>query len=770
MRLKLLVISLLATVVILVACMHNGNDSNAMPDKVSYNFHIRPILSDKCFKCHGPDEKKREAGLRLDIPDSAFAPLKETKGAFALVPGKPEESELYKRISSDDTSYQMPTPSSHLGMLTAHEVALFKKWINQGAKYEPHWAFVKPTKVALPEIKDKTLAKNEIDYFIINKQEQLGLTFNEPADKERLLKRLSLDLTGLPPSEKMMAAFSEDKSAGAYEKAVDGLLSSTAYGERMAVYWLDIARYADSYGFQDDNVRTQWPWRDWLIHAFNTNLRYDTFLTWQIAGDMLPNATKEQILATAFFRNHKYTEEGGVIPEEYRISYILDKTKTYTKGILALTAECAQCHDHKYDPISQKEYYQLFSFFNTTREVGYEGDVGQSKPAKNPILTITNDEVKSIFNYINQKDTGSLYVSVMGELDTTRKTYVLNRGVYDQPTYEVKPVALKAVMPFDTVNNKRNRLGLAEWTVNKNNPLTARVFVNHIWQEIFGRGIVKTAGDFGMQGELPTHPELLDWLAVDFMEHGWDIKRLIKQIVMSATYQQSSKVNPENYKKDPENIYLTRSPRQKVKAEFIKDIVLYSSGLLNGTIGGPSVKPYQPKGLWEQATSGRGELRTYKQDHGDALYRRGMYTFIKLTVPPPSMILFDASNRDQCEVKRVQTNTPLQALVMMNDPTVLEASRVLSQKLMEDNSSAEEKITKAFHRIICRTASDKEKNILITYYNEQLQAFKQKQLDAALTLKVGEYPQNNKLDSNSTAALMKVIAMIYNMEEAISKA
>lgn len=770
MRLKLLVISLLATVVILVACMHNGNDSNAMPDKVSYNFHIRPILSDKCFKCHGPDEKKREAGLRLDIPDSAFAPLKETKGAFALVPGKPEESELFKRISSDDTSYQMPTPSSHLGMLTAHEVALFKKWINQGAKYEPHWAFVKPTKVALPEIKDKTLAKNEIDYFIINKQEQLGLTFNEPADKERLLKRLSLDITGLPPSEKMMAAFAEDKSAGAYEKAVDGLLSSTAYGERMAVYWLDIARYADSYGFQDDNVRTQWPWRDWLIHAFNTNLRYDTFVTWQIAGDMLPNATKEQILATAFFRNHKYTEEGGVIPEEYRISYILDKTKTYTKGILALTAECAQCHDHKYDPISQKEYYQLFSFFNTTKEVGYEGDVGQSKPAKNPILTITNDEVKSIFNYINQKDTGSLYVSVMGELDTTRKTYVLNRGVYDQPTYEVKPVALKAVMPFDTVNNKRNRLGLAEWTVNKNNPLTARVFVNHIWQEIFGRGIVKTAGDFGMQGELPTHPELLDWLAVDFMEHGWDIKRLIKQIVMSSTYQQSSKVNPENYKKDPENIYLTRSPRQKVKAEFIKDIVLYSSGLLNGTIGGPSVKPYQPKGLWEQATSGRGELRTYKQDHGGALYRRGMYTFIKLTVPPPSMILFDASNRDQCEVKRVQTNTPLQALVMMNDPTVLEASRVLSQKLMEDNSSAEEKINKAFHRIICRTASDKEKNILITYYNEQLQAFKQKQLDAALTLKVGEYPQNNKLDSNSTAALMKVIAMIYNMEEAISKA
>lgn len=769
MKRKLLIILLLVTVVAWVACMHSSNDNNAVPDKVSYNFHIRPVLSDKCFKCHGPDEKKREAGLRLDIPEAAFAPLKETKGAFALVPFKPEESELYKRITSTDTSYQMPTPSSHLGVLSANEIALFKKWIAQGAKYEKHWAFVKPTKAPLPEIKDKVLAKNEIDYFIINKQEQRGLTFNEEADKERLLKRLSLDITGLPPSEKMMAEFMKDNTPTAYERAVDGLLSSTAYGEKMAVYWLDIARYADSYGYQDDNVRTQWPWRDWVIHAFNTNLSYDKFLTWQIAGDMLPNATKEQVLATAFFRNHKYTEEGGVIPEEYRISYILDKTKTYTKGILALTAECAQCHDHKYDPISQKEYYQMFSFFNTTKEVGYEGDVSQSTPAKNPKLTITDEEAKNIFTYINKKDTGKLSISVMGEMDTARKTFLLNRGNYDQPAYEVRPAAIKAVMPFDTVNGQRNRLGLAAWTVNKNNPLTARVFVNHIWQEIFGRGIVKTSGDFGMQGELPTHPELLDWLAVDFMEHGWDIKRLLKKIMMSATYRQSSKVNQENYKKDPENVYLTRAPRQKVKAEFVKDIVLYSSGLLNGTIGGPSVKPYQPKGLWEQATSGRGELATYKQDHGDALYRRGMYTFIKLTVPPPSLILFDGSNRDQCEVKRVQTSTPLQALMMMNDPTVLEASRVLAQKLMEESTTSEEKITKAFHRIICRTASDKEKNILTTYYSDQLQAFKQKQLDAAATLKAGEYPQNKKMDANTGAALMKVIAMIYNMEEAISK-
>ena len=768
-KIILVLCSIIITAAVWISCDNKGTKGVLIPDKISYNFHIRPILSDKCFKCHGPDINKREAGLRLDIPEAAFAPLQETKGAFALVPFKPEASELFKRITSTDSAYQMPTPESHLGSLSVHEIALFKKWIEQGAKYEQHWAFVAPVKAVLPAIKNKERALNEIDYFVLAKQEQVGLLPNEAADKERLLKRLSLDLTGLPPAEKLMEEYNSNGGAKAYETAVDALLNTPAYGEKMAVHWLDIARYSDSYGYQDDNVRTQWAWRDWVINAFNKNIPYNTFLTWQIAGDMLPNATKEQVLATAFFRNHKYTEEGGVIPEEYRIGYILDKTKTYTKGILAMTAECAQCHDHKYDPISQKEYYELFAFFNNTKEIGYEGDVSISRPAKNPILTINDEEIKSTLSFINKKDTGSMMVSVMGEKDTLRKTYILNRGVYDQLGEEVLATGLKAVLPFDTLSTPRNRLGLAEWTVNKNNPLTARVFVNHIWQEIFGRGLVKTSGDFGMQGELPTHPELLDWMAVDFMEHGWDIKRLIKQIVLSATYRQSSNIKEDNYNKDPENIYLSRAPRQKVKAEFIRDMILASSGLLVNTIGGPSVKPYQPKGLWEMASSGRGELATYKQDKGDALYRRGMYTFIKLTVPPPGMILFDASNRDQCEVKRSQTNTPLQALMMMNDPTVLEASRVLSQKLMQENSSVQEKIQKAFHRIICRVAGVKEKAILTSYFDEQLLQFKAKQLDAAATILTGEFPFVNNLDVNATAALMKVINMIYNMEEAIIK-
>ena len=759
---------ILLITIALLFIQSRGRKEASLPDVVSYNFHIRPILSDRCFKCHGPDATHREAYLRLDLQDSAYAPLKTTKGAFALIPGKPEESELYKRISSEDLTYIMPTPESHLQPLNEYEIKLFRRWIRQGAKYEPHWAFIAPVKPAVPAVEDKKWAKNEIDLFILKKIEEKGMYPNKEADKERLLKRVYLDLTGLPPSLEKMDQFLANNNPDAYEKVVDELLQTPQYGEKMALHWLDVARYADSYGYQDDNIRTQWPWRNWVIHAFNKNLPYDQFLTWQIAGDMLPNANKENILATGFFRNHKYTEEGGVVPEEYRIEYLIDKTKTFTKGLLGITMECAQCHDHKFDPFSQKDYYSLFAFFNNTKEVGYEGDVGQSKPAKNPILTISNEDRQNLLSFIQSKDTARLTVSVMGELDTLRKTYILNRGAYDHPGQEVVPSAVPAVMKFDTTKFARNRLGLAEWTVDKNNPLTARVFVNQVWQELLGKGFVKTTGDFGMQGELPSHPELLDWLAVDFMEHGWDIKRLVKQIVTSATYRQSAEVTKE-HAQDPGNIYMARANRTRLKAELVRDLYLSTSGLLVKTIGGPSVKPYQPPGIWEATTSGRGVLATYKQDHGENLYRRGMYTFIKLTVPPPGMMMFDASNRDQCEVKRLQTNTPVQALIMMNDPAVLEASRVFSERLMSESSSMPEKITKVFRSIICRKPTDKEINILTGYYEEQLQAFQQKKLDASGTLQVGEYEMTKGLDQNQTAALMKVIEMVYNLEEAIVK-
>jgi hypothetical protein len=748
----------------------DGSVSSAVPEKISYNFHVRPILSDKCFACHGPDANKREANLRLDIADAAYAPLQETKGAFAIVKGKPEESELYKRIISTDPHYQMPVPESHLGALSADQVAIIERWIRQGAEYETHWAFNQPQKAEVPSIKNDKWSKNEIDRFVLDLMKQKGLEPNEEADKERLLKRAALDLTGLPPTIDMMDRFLANNNPDAFEKMVDELMSNVAYGEKMALHWLDVARYADSYGYQDDNIRTQWPWRDWLIHAFNTNMPYDEFLKWQLAGDLLPKASKEQQLATAFLRNHKYTEEGGVVPEEYRVEYVLDKVKTFGKGILGVTIECAQCHDHKFDPFSQQDYYRLYAFFNTSKEEGYEGDVSVSKPAKTPWLEINNTDISTLMSYINHKDTAKLTVSVMGEQDTARKTFVLDRGVYDHPTkVEVKPSALPAIMPFDSTRLPRNRLGLAEWTIDKKNPLTARVFVNQVWQIFFGRGLLKSTGDFGMQGELPSNPYLLDWLAVDFMEHDWDVKRLIKMIVTSSTYRQSTKATPEKLNRDPENVYLARGPRMRVAAELVRDVVLASSGLLVKKVGGPSVKPYQPKGLWESSTSGRGELATYKQDHGDSLYRRGIYTFIKLTVPPPSMIIFDASNRDQCEVKRVQTNTPLQALVMMNDPTVWEASRVLAQKLIHETGSDEEKIEKAFRSIVCRKPSEKEKAVLKKYYDEELELFTSKKQDAKLALKTGEYPHDTKADANKLAALMKAINTMYNLEETITK-
>jgi len=753
--------------------------ANAKKEKenlISYNRDIRPVLSDKCFSCHGPDVSKVKAGLRLDIPASAFAELEKNKGHFAIVPGNPDKSELIKRISSNDPGIMMPMPESHLARLTTDEIKLFTKWIEQGAKYEKHWAFVAPVKEAIPEVDNSKWVKNEIDPFILEKMEAKGFEPNETACREALIKRAYADITGLAPSYEELNQWRNNTSDNWYAQLLDKLLQKPAYGEKMALLWMDLARYADSYGFQDDNIRSQWPWRDWVINAFNTNMHYDQFLTQQIAGDLLPNASKSTILATAFFRNHKYTEEGGVIEEEYRVSYNIDKTRTYGKAILGVTIECAQCHDHKYDPFSNKDYYQLYAFFNMSKEKGYEGDVSISTPAKNPKLFITKEEQSKLLSFINHVDTNKLEVSVMGDWkmgDTgkTRPTYILSRGSYDAPTkVEVKPTALESIMPFDTLKYERNRLGLAKWTVEKKNPLTARVFVNFIWQEIFGKGFVKTSSDYGLQGELPSHPALLDWLAVDFMEHNWDVKYLIKKILSSNTYQQSSVVSKKQLEQDPDNIYYTRSPRIRFKAEIVRDWVLGTSGILNPIIGGPSVKPYQPKGVWESTTSGRGVLASYKQDHGPAIYRRGLYTFIKLTAPPPSMMIFDASNRDQCEAKRASTNTPLQALTMLNDPAVLEASRVLAENISVTNKSLEDKLEQAFETIVIRKPSRFERNKLMDYCEKQVAFFNGNAPLLKNTLAVGEYQHpTKKYNQAEAAALMKTILILYNLEETITK-
>ncbi|MFD2147045.1 DUF1549 domain-containing protein [Mucilaginibacter antarcticus] len=409
----------------MTACKQTPGTQQAdevMPDTVSYNFNIRPIFSDKCFKCHGPDANKREAGLRLDLPEEAFKALRDNPKSHALIAGNPSLSEVYLRVTSDDSTMMMPPPSSNLKRLTGFETDLIKKWIKQGAKYEKHWAFIAPKKAPLPKVKETAWPKNEIDYFVLGNLEKKGIAPNEEADKERLLKRVSLDLTGLPPTLALMDKFLADNSPNAYEKVVDQLMKQPAYGEKMALHWLDVARYADSHGYQDDNYRSAWPWRDWVIHAFNNNYTYDKFITWQLAGDLMPNYNKEQLLATGFNRNHKMTEEGGVIDEEYRISYVADRTNTFGKGLIGMTLECATCHDHKYDPLSQKEYYQMFAFFNQVNEKGIVSVVGGPETyAKKPMMEVTNADIKGILNFVNKQDSNKLIVSIMG--DTSRKTF-----------------------------------------------------------------------------------------------------------------------------------------------------------------------------------------------------------------------------------------------------------------------------------------------------------------------------------------------------------
>lgn len=735
--------------------------------QVDYNLHIRPILSDKCFKCHGPDANKREAGLRLDTEAGAMAALEEQPGKFAIIPGDLENSVLWERINHSDTSLLMPPPSEDLA-LSQKEKHLIKSWIEQGAPFKKHWAFIPPEVDQANITGNKNWGQNEIDYFIYKKMKDLGLSPAPQANPAQLLKRLAFDLTGLPPTLELQQQFQSDPSSDHYEKIVDQLLGSPHYGEKMALSWLDVARYADSHGYQDDGYRSMWPWRDWVIHAFNENYPYEKFVTYQLAGDLLPQPNKEMLLATGFNRNHKITQEGGVIDEEYRIEYVTDRTNTFGKAFLGMTFECAKCHDHKYDPISQEDYFGTFAFFNQVPEKGIFGTIDASF-ADPPNMEITEADVQAILDFVNKKDTLPLKVMIMQDSLDIRTTHILNRGNYDAPGKEVNFTTPEAILPFDQQNFEPNRLGLSHWLFSEDNPLTARVFVNRIWQDIFGQGLVVTAGDFGMQGDLPTNLELLDWLSVHFMESGWDIKDLVKTIVLSATYQQSAETTKEKQQKDPENIYLSKFPRNRLPAEFVKDHILASSGLLNPEIGGPSVKPYQPDGIWEVATSGRGTLAEYRQDHGPDLYRRGMYVFIKRTVPPPSMLMFDASNRDQCEVSRLSTNTPLQALVMLNDPHVLEASRVLAERLIQQESTMDTKIQEAFQRIICRKTKKEELGILLEYFEEEKAFYESNQQEAGSLLQVGEFKNVPSKDQSSVAALMQVIHTIYNMEEAIMK-
>lgn len=1019
----------------------------SIPDDIDYNFHVRPILSDKCFACHGPDKAKQEAGLRLDTWEGATTELLQTPGEYAIIPGKPGKSMAFLRIMSTDPETVMPPFESHL-KLTHEEKAIIARWIEQGASYKDHWAFQFPKKTI-----DKK-NDNGIDYYVEKKLTVNALDYSPQADKEILLRRVSFDLTGLPPTLEELDSFISGKKD--YGDMVDHYLASDAYGEKMATEWLDLARYADTHGYQSDGRRRMWPWRDWVIKAFNDNMPYDQFVKWQLAGDKYPDPTLEQMIATGFNRNHLINVEGGIIAEEYRVEYVLDRTNTLGKAFLGLSFECARCHDHKYDPISQKEYFETSSFFNSIDEMGQgQRDFGEAQPPSvlltteeednillfleqqtqqveknlkdvlkksdkeyeewagnidlNSILkthtinaidsysfekpkefksvkgvkgnavefdggsglyypgkvnferympfsysfyikapepngalnffthstgefggfrgiemqlvdnqlefrmshiypnnairlrtvesvkenqwvhvgvtydgsseakglrvffdgvpqemsVLRNNLYKSIIPYHNEysndtfgivfgfqgnaqgfadgaldefniydKELSQIEINVLAKntnfietllsrskdelfsdkhvkefyslrksklikaqkiklaktrkiqndtltnipevmvmkdiQDSIRKTYVLERGNYDAHGEEVGPGLPKALIP-NSEDQPKTRMELAEWLISKENPLTGRVTVNRFWQSLFGRGLVETSNDFGSQGSLPTHPELLDWLAVQFMNSGWDVKQLMKLMVMSRTYQQSSQAGPELLEKDPKNELLARGPRYRLSAEMIRDNILAASGLLVKKVGGPSVKPYQPEGLWEEKATFIGENR-YKQGTGDDLYRRSLYTYWRRTIPPPSMITFDVPDRNMCTVKRQSTTTPLQPLVMLNDPQYIEAAKVLAERVIHsENEAVETQISRAFRLLTSRFPKERELKTLKALYLDEKKRFENEPENMKYILNTGAYQLKPELMTNDVAALTVVNNIIMNFDPVYTK-
>ncbi len=1025
-------------------------------DKLQFNRDIRPILSDRCFKCHGPDKAARKANLRLDQAADAYAERKEPH-TYAIVPGQPGKSLVVQKIFSRDTDEIMPPAKSNLS-LTAAEKEKIRRWIAEGAEYQPHWAFIPPPDVvAVPPVHDQRWPRNEIDHFILARLEKEGIKPSPAADRVHWLRRVTYDLTGLPPTPEEVTAFLDDKSKDAWGGVVDRLLASKHFGERLAVPWLDAARYADSYGYQSDQLCPTWPYRDWVVEAFNENLPYDKFLTDQLAGDLLPNPTCQQRLATAFNRLHRQTNEGGSIEDEWRNEYISDRVHTFSTAMLALTFECARCHDHKFDPIQQRDYYSLGAFFNSIDEYGLYNDTAHVptpslllptaeqeramqettrtlvkknealllalKPdsgdgfqawlnasnlsAKIPGLVArftfdklgtnnqivreldTNDlcppihgntlaagktgqglefsgddefriperfgnlqpwdqytyvfwlripagvtnaiilhatkgtdvgffgtelllengrlfycvkrfwpgnamavrsmaavptgewaqiaiqydgsgtagalklflngepmdaevlrdhlfkspdnagggvafgarfrsaglkggrldelsvynrplaaiELRQIFDghalndAMAKKDAARLQpyylaafsdsvakaraeralavksyletrnpieeISVMEELPQPRPAYLLARGRYDAPKTEATLVqrATPAALPPFPKDAPRNRLGLAEWLTDPHHPLTARVAVNRYWQMLFGRGIVATAENFGVQGSPPTHPELLDWLARDFINSGWDTKALLRKMVLSATYREDSKFRPDLRDQDPENLWLARGPSQRLPAEMIRDTALAASGLLQDELGGPPASPYMPGDLWRESNA---MSPAYHQSVGEALYRRSIYTVWKRTAPMPDMTAFDAPSREVCVVKRSATGTPQQAFVLLNDVQYVEATRVLAEKaLKQGGNSPDGRIRFIFRRLTARDPDPRELDLLQELLRDQTERFGKEPDRANSLVSVGDHKRDAKLDVAELAATTAVAQSVLNLDATV---
>jgi hypothetical protein len=749
--------------------------------RVEFNRDIRPIFSNTCFLCHGPDNKLRKAHLRLDRAKDAYA---DRGGYHAIVPGKPAESEVYKRLTSTDPTERMPPPKLKKD-LTKEQIELVRLWIEQGAKYQGHWSFTAPSRPAEPEVKNQVWGLNPIDRFILARLEKEGLAPSAEADRRTLIRRLSLDLRGLPPTPQEVDAFLADRAADAYEKLVDRFLHSPAYGERLAVYWLDVVRYADSGGYHSDNPREVWMYRDWVIGAFNQNLPFDRFVIEQLAGDLLPKATRPQRIASGFNRLLQTTEEGGAQPKEYTAKYQADRVRNTGIIFLGLTLGCCECHNHKFDPFTTKEFYQFAAFFADVQEtaVGRQPQTPMPTPEQEAQLKQLDEQIAALAKQSKQpavqkhlaelkrrrealkKAIPTTLVSLSGP---PRLVRVLPRGNWLDDSGEiVQPGTPAALPPLHVKGRRPNRLDLARWMVSPENPLTARVFVNRLWMLFFGQGLCKTPDDLGSQGAWPTHPELLDWLAVEFRESGWDVRHIIKLMVTSRTYRQTSTVRPDLAKADPYNELLARQGRFRLDAEFVRDNALAISGLLSHKIGGPSVKPYQPAGYWQHLNFPK---REWQSDKGEDQYRRGLYTWWQRTFLHPSLLAFDASTREECTVARPRSNIPQQALVLLNDPTYVEAARALAERLIrEAGPSSEKRIQYAFRLALARPAQAEEVQLLTQLYERHRQEYQADHKAANALLHVGQRPTPADLDLADLAAWTSVARAVLNMSETITR-
>jgi hypothetical protein len=744
--------------------------------EVDFNRDIRPILATKCFACHGPDEKARKGDLRLDTARGATADL---GGHRAVVPGKAGQSELVSRIESFDPDTMMPPLASGLE-LTAGEKKLLREWIEAGAEYKVHWSFVVPKKSEPPVVKQADWPRHPLDRFVLARLEAAMLKPAAEADRYRLIRRVSLDLTGLPPTPKEADAFVEDKSDDAFEKVVDRLLRSDAYGEHWARMWLDLARYADTKGYEKDRHRDIWRYRDWVIDALNRDLPFDQFTIEQLAGDLLPNATISQRVATAFHRNTMTNDEGGTDNEEFRVAAVKDRVDTTMQVWMGLTMGCAKCHSHKYDPMTNADYYSFYALFNQTEDTDRSDDapvLAAPTAEQKKLIARLLEEAKALEEElkkdpktdgkkleakrkeVSQARSAVSKTPVMRELakGKQRTTQIHVRGNFLSPGEVVQPAVPQLFGSFSK-DAPLNRLGVARWIVQKENPLTARVMVNRVWARLFGTGIVETEEDFGTQGMLPSHPQLLDWLAVDFRESGWSLKKLLRTIVLSASYCQSAALTAKKLEVDPDNRLLSRGARFRLSAESVRDQALAVSGLLTRQVGGPSVMPPQPPGVWKSTYN----TLKWKTATGPDRYRRGLYTYWKRTSPYPAMITFDAGSGEVCQIRRVRTNTPLQALVTLNDPAFFEAAGALSRRMENEPGEVSERIRRGFRLTLIRPADEREVALLKKLYESLSTDYASDPGSAESLVKAAGLTKGD-------AALIAVANVLLNLDETLMK-